>query len=158
MTMLRAFLCLGLVVAAPAAAAPADGVIHATARDLAAAVANPTDGLATAPLPSGPGATALTVRRTRSGVIEVHTGLNDILVAQSGHAAILVGGTVSGNRETTPGEYRGGAIAGGRLQAMAPGDVIWIPAGVPHQLIVEPRGDFSYLAFKFAPPPSPPAR
>jgi hypothetical protein len=32
---------------------------------------------------------------------------------------------------------------------MGPGDVLWIPAGAPHQSLVPKGGDFRYLAFKF---------
>jgi quercetin dioxygenase-like cupin family protein len=55
---------------------------------------------------------------------------------------------VTGNRQTAPGEFRGGTISGGRDYQLAPGDILWIPAGAPHQ--VTPKGgDFRYLAFKF---------
>jgi mannose-6-phosphate isomerase-like protein (cupin superfamily) len=91
----------------------------------------------------------LAARRLKAGEVEVHDHLNDEFVVQSGHAVVRVGGRVSGNHQTAPGEWRGGAITGGHSYQLAPGDVLWIPAGSPHQ--VTPKGGaFRYLAFKFA--------
>lgn len=135
-----------------AAQAPDEGMF-ASAGELKAKVAKTTDGLAIAPTPTGQGDTVLVVRRTKAGEVEVHEHFNDELMAQVGHASVRVGGKVSGNRATTPGEWRGGTIAGGHVYQLAPGDVLWIPAGAPHQ--VAPKGgSFSYLAVKF---PSKPA-
>jgi mannose-6-phosphate isomerase-like protein (cupin superfamily) len=106
------------------------------------------DGLATAPLPTGPGATVLAAKRDAPGMVELHEHQNDEFVVQSGHAIVRVGGKVTGNRQTAPGEWRGGMIEGGHAYQMAPGDVLWIPAGSPHQ--VTPKGGaFRYLAIKF---------
>ncbi len=49
---------------------------------------------------------------------------------------MVYGGKVEGGRTTGPGEIRGGKIVGGKTQKLAPGDVIVIPAGVPHQTTV----------------------
>ena len=102
-----------------------------------------------APVPTGPGATILMVRRDRDGDVEVHEHLNDEFVVQAGHAVVRVGGTVSGNHQTAPGEWRGGTIADGSLYHLSPGDVLWIPAGQPHQTLISKGGSFTYLAFKF---------
>lgn len=143
-----------LTLAATLTLASADGVMHSTAAQLRAAVSATTpEGVVSAPLPSGPGATALIVRRTQDGVVEIHTGLNDIFVVQRGSATLLVGGTVTGNHSTAPGEFRGGSITSGRAQSLAPGDAVWIPAGIPHQLLVRKGQQFTYLAFKFVPQP-----
>jgi len=32
---------------------------------------------------------------------------------------------------------------------MSPGDVLWIPAGLPHLVVVPARGAFDYVAFKY---------
>ncbi|MFL5296464.1 MAG: hypothetical protein ACJ798_08805 [Phenylobacterium sp.] len=139
-----------LSLSAPAAAAQAapQGV-YVPAAQIAALVAKTKDGVATAPVPTGPGTTLLAARRDGDGQVEVHDHLNDEFVVQAGHATVLVGGTVSGNRQTAPGEWRGGKIAGAKAYALGPGDVLWIPAGAPHQTLVPKGGSFSYLAFKF---------
>ena len=133
---------------ASAAGDTAQGV-YVPAAQIAGLVAKTKDGVATAPVPAGPGTTMLAAHRTGDGQVEVHLKLNDEFVVQSGHATVLVGGKVEGGRETAPGEWRGGAIAGARSYRLGPGDVLWIPAGAPHQTLVPQGGDFRYLAFKF---------
>jgi mannose-6-phosphate isomerase-like protein (cupin superfamily) len=119
-----------------------------TAAQLRAAVAKTKDGLATAPLPTG-SATVLMARREKTGEVELHAGQNDVLVAHDGHATVVVGDKVTGNREVSPGEWRGGTMSGGKRYEMAPGDVLWIPAGLPHQVIVPAHASFDYLAMKY---------
>ena len=138
----------GLAATAAVAAETGQGV-YASAAQIAALVAKTKDGVATAPVPAGPGTTILAAHRTADGQVEVHMKLNDELIVQSGHATELVGGTVSGAKETAPGEWRGGKIAGARAYALGPGDALWIPAGTPHQTVLPKGGDFRYLAFKF---------
>ena len=137
-------------------AQPSGEGVYVSAAKIASMTAKTQDGVATAPVPTGPGTTLLAAHRDADGLVEVHTRLNDEIVVRSGHATFLVGGKVEGNKETAPGEWRGGKIAGGHAYAMSPGDVLWIPAGAPHQALVPKGGDFSYLAFKFE--AQPPAR
>ena len=134
-------------VAADAQPTAGEGV-YVSAAQIAARVAKTTEGAVTAQLPSGPGTMILAVRRDAEGTVEVHTRLNDEFVAQAGHATVLVGGTVSGAKETAPGEWRGGTLSGAHAYNLGPGDVLWIPAGAPHQTLVPKGGSFSYLAFK----------
>jgi mannose-6-phosphate isomerase-like protein (cupin superfamily) len=138
-----------LAVAGGAAAQAADQPHHVPAAQLRAMVTTLKDGLITAPVPTGPGATILMARRDRDGEVEVHDHLNDEFVVQAGHAVVRVGGAVTGNRQTAPGEWRGGTMTDGTFYHLSPGDVLWIPAGQPHQALVEKGGSFSYLAFKF---------
>jgi mannose-6-phosphate isomerase-like protein (cupin superfamily) len=127
------------------AAGPA---VHVPAAQLDALVAKPVGGLATAPVAAGAGTTLIVARRDADGEVEVHERLNDEFVVRRGHATVVVGGKVAGNRQTGPGEWRGGKVTGGTAYDLGPGDVLWIPAGAPHQ-VLKPTGGFSYLAFKF---------
>jgi mannose-6-phosphate isomerase-like protein (cupin superfamily) len=138
----------GAGLAGTALAQPAGVGIYVPAAKLTAMVAKTKDGSVSAPVPTGPGTTLITAHRDADGQVEVHTRLNDQIVVRSGQATFVVGGKVEGNKETAPGEWRGGKITGGHAYAMGPGDVLWIPAGAPHQ-VVSPKGDFYYLAFKF---------
>jgi mannose-6-phosphate isomerase-like protein (cupin superfamily) len=140
----------GLLIALASAAAAQSGgeAVYVPAAKLTAMVAKTKDGSVSATVPTGPGTTLLTAHRDADGLVEVHTKLNDEIVVRSGQATFLVGGKVEGDKETAPGEWRGGKISGGHAYAMGPGDVLWIPAGAPHQ-VVSPKGDFYYLAFKF---------
>jgi mannose-6-phosphate isomerase-like protein (cupin superfamily) len=95
------------------------------------------------------GLTGMLGRRDSDGVPELHEGFTDIFVVQRGAATLRYGGTVAGNKVTTPGEWRGGTIQKGSEVVLHPGDVVVIPAGNPHQLL--PTGpDFVYLTFKVA--------
>jgi mannose-6-phosphate isomerase-like protein (cupin superfamily) len=90
--------------------------------------------------------------------VEVHAGLDDVMMVESGSATLLVGGTVTGARQTAPGEQRGGSIDGGATQPLAPGDVMVIPTGVPHQVVVPQGGSVTYVVVKIPPaaPSTPP--
>jgi hypothetical protein len=60
-----------------------------------------------------------------------------------------------GAKEIAPNELRGGTIVGGRTFELSPGDVLWIPAGMGHQVVVPKGGSFDYLAVKFEAKPAP---
>jgi mannose-6-phosphate isomerase-like protein (cupin superfamily) len=125
-------------------------VQYFTAPELAAQIAQPNDGLASSQFLNSSGGHVYLIRRDKTGVTEVHMAANDIIVVRSGHAKITVGGQVSGNREEQPTEWRGGEIKGGKDYSLSPGDVLFIPAGVPHRVLVAPKESVTYLAVKTA--------
>jgi uncharacterized RmlC-like cupin family protein len=142
---------LAVIAGAPSLAAEPGGAFRMSAAELDKAVAKTTDGLATSQLPTGPrGPAVIVARREQTGEVEVHDDLNDVLVARSGRASVLVGGKVEGQRQVSPGEWRGGKITGAQTYPFAPGDVLWIPAGLPHLVVVPKGGAFTYMAFKSA--------
>jgi hypothetical protein len=147
-TSAMACLALALTAAAEPAKAPPRGAQVIPAARLRAMVATTADGLVTHAAVDDPAARTLVVRRDRTGQVEVHDGLNDVVVAQAGAAVLLAGGHAEGLRQTEAGEWRGGTIVGGERRNLGPGDVAWIPAGVPHQLIVEPGESFTYVVVK----------
>ena len=59
-------------------------------------------------------------RRDTSGVHERHEAFTDIFVVQRGRARLLYGGTVEGERASSPGEWRGGTIRGGTEAEIKP--------------------------------------
>ena len=71
-------------------------------------------------------------RRTEPGVAEVHTRDTDIIYVLEGSALFVTGGTVVDGKSTAPDEIRGKEISGGEPLEIEPGDVIIVPAGVPH--------------------------
>lgn len=138
-----------VALTAASAQAQTDGPpAHLSAAELRASVAQAQGGLAVHPLPTGAAKVSM-VRRERSGEIEVHMALNDVFVGHDGRATVVVGDSVAGNHEVSPGEWQGGTISGGHSYSMGPGDVLWIPAGRPHQVQVPDGGSFSYIAFKY---------
>jgi len=119
-----------------------------SAAQLAAQVANPVKGIAGNQFLNGPGSIVYILRRDKTGEAEVHMAFNDIYVVESGRAMITVGGQVTGNRETVPTEWLGGDISGGTDYSLAPGDVLFIPAGVPHKVLVSPKASITYVLVK----------
>jgi mannose-6-phosphate isomerase-like protein (cupin superfamily) len=87
-------------------------------------------------------------RRDTSGVPERHEQFGDIFVVQRGRATLRYGGTTEGARSVGPGEHRGGTIRNGSETPLGPGDIVVIPAGVPHQLLLAPGASFVYVTFK----------
>jgi uncharacterized RmlC-like cupin family protein len=78
----------------------------------------------------------LAIRREGDGEAEVHDTQVDVIFVTSGEGTLIVGGTVVEPRTSAPGEIRGKSIKGGISKKMSPGDVIHIPAKVPHQMLV----------------------
>ena len=87
-------------------------------------------------------------RRDTSGVNERHEQFTDIFVVQRGRARLVYGGRAEGERSISAGEWRGGTIRGGAQSELKPGDIVVIPAGIPHQLLLEPGESFWYFVFK----------
>lgn len=123
-------------------------VQYFTAAQLTAQMARPEDGIASNQFLNGPGAHVYVLRRDKTGVTEMHMNLNDIIIVKSGHAKITIGGQVTGNKEEQPFEWRGGEISGGKDYPLAAGDVLFIPAGLPHRVLVAPKSSITYLVVK----------
>jgi mannose-6-phosphate isomerase-like protein (cupin superfamily) len=85
--------------------------------------------------------------------VEVHTNEADLFYVIEGRATQVLGGSVLGGKETAPGQIRGSTIQGGQTYQVGKGDVMWVPAGVPHWFpeIPEP---LSYLLVKVSYPGS----
>ncbi len=128
--------------------APEQAVVI-SAKQLAADVLGTETGLGYQ-IPSNSVARLLMIRRDKPGEVEVHTEQNDVIVVESGHATVTMGGTVTGNREIQPTEWRGGVAMGGKSYRVARGDLVLIPAGIPHQVLVSKGQTVTYLAIKTA--------
>jgi glc operon protein GlcG len=70
--------------------------------------------------------------RAGPGQVEVHDRETDILYIQDGQATLVTGGTMVGGKQTGPGQHRGTDVRGGETRHLQKGDVIVIPAGIPH--------------------------
>jgi len=88
--------------------------------------------------------------REASGQAEIHEHMSDLFVVQDGEATLVVGGEVPDAKPVSPGELRGSAIKGGTRTKLGPGDIVHIPPGLPHQLLVEPGAHFTYFVLKIA--------
>jgi glc operon protein GlcG len=90
-------------------------------------------------------------RRTGPGEVEFHTWVTDIMYILDGEATVVTGGEMVDRRQIGPGEYRAAATRGGTTQRLAKGDVMVIPAGVPHWFTEVP-GPLSYYVVKVVQP------
>jgi len=86
--------------------------------------------------------------REGDGEVEVHDKMADILMIVSGEATLVIGGTVVGGRTTAPGEIRGPSVTGGEKKMLGAGDVVHIPAKVPHQMLVVSGKKITYFVVK----------
>ena len=90
--------------------------------------------------------------RKQSGAVEIHQKMADIFVVESGEADLVTGGTVVGQSAAGPNELRGTAIEGGAEHHLTAGDVLTIPAGMPHQMKVPAGKEVLYMAIKVVQP------
>jgi mannose-6-phosphate isomerase-like protein (cupin superfamily) len=74
-------------------------------------------------------------RRTAPGEVEFHEHVVDIMHVVQGRATVVTGGQMVDQRAVGPGEVRARAVEGGTSHELAEGDVLVVPAGVPHQFV-----------------------
>ena len=84
----------------------------------------------------------------KPGVPEAHTQKDDVFFIQSGSSDFQVGGTGIGMHTVSPGEVQGTSIEGATRVHLVAGDVITIPAGMPHQYLTAPGEKIIYFVFK----------
>ena len=71
-------------------------------------------------------------RREKPGMAEIHTRDADIVYVLDGTATLVTGGTAMDAKRIEPDELRGSSIRGGEAHSLKKGDVMIVPAGVPH--------------------------
>jgi mannose-6-phosphate isomerase-like protein (cupin superfamily) len=86
--------------------------------------------------------------RTGSGGAEMHAHYADIFFVTDGKAELITGGSVVNAKTDSQGETTGSSIQNGKSVIIAKGDVVHIPAGVPHQLILAPGSVYSSVVIK----------
>jgi mannose-6-phosphate isomerase-like protein (cupin superfamily) len=74
--------------------------------------------------------------RTANGVGELHNNFDDLMIVKEGTATLVTGGSLVDPKPGVDGEVRGTSVAGGESKKIGPGDVVIVPAGVPHQILV----------------------
>jgi mannose-6-phosphate isomerase-like protein (cupin superfamily) len=86
--------------------------------------------------------------RQKSGGGELHQNFADIFFILDGNATVVTGGSVVDQKESGPGEIRGASVQGGNRQEVKAGDVVHIPAGMPHQTLVAEGQTVTYFVVK----------
>jgi mannose-6-phosphate isomerase-like protein (cupin superfamily) len=142
-------------------AAEADGFAHWSVKDIQetekALVATGKDPASQGLGSFGNRAFAL-ARRLGDGKAEIHERKHDIFFVQGGEATLVTGGTLVDDKPGEGGEHLGTSIKDGKETRLRPGDVVTIPAGMPHQLLIKKGQTFTYFVVKVdvAPPPAKP--
>src|ERR1700722_19049878 len=146
-----------LVMAAfaiPFAAAQTLTVDHLTqsqviekAQELKAKAQGP-EGAASSKLSEYPTSFTMIAFRGKNRGAEVHENYADFFFVVQGSAKLLSGGTVQDGKSVSAGEIRGKSVLNGVETALNQGDIVHIPATVPHQLLLPEGGTFLYFVIK----------
>jgi len=94
--------------------------------------------------------TAWIAHREANGLVEIHENWTDLMFVHSGEATLLLGGTIPDARTESPGEIRGTSASGGVRRTIRAGDVVRVPAGMPHQFLVAPGQQITFFTMKIA--------
>jgi glc operon protein GlcG len=138
------------IATAGAAAAKVFGTKAATASPAVTYIESPKVAAAFAkgvPLLEVDGYKIHASRREGPGMAEVHDWETDVVYVLDGAATLVLGGTVVDPKVTEPGQIRGPRIEGGESRRIAKGDVLVIPAGVPHWFR-DIQGPMTYFVVK----------
>lgn len=88
--------------------------------------------------------------RNADGLPEQHDTIVDVVMVQSGEGTLQLGGDMIGRRAGSgAGEYLGTRLEGGTRHRLGPGDVVHIPAGIPHSFLVPQGKHLTYVLVKF---------
>ncbi len=142
------------VLAIRMAGAQAPGVDHLTPSELLdkaqalEAKAQAGDGSASVKLSEYPNHYTMISLRHKNGGAEIHQEFSDLFFVVKGTATLLSGGDLENGKLASPGEMRGTAVKNGTPTELNKGDVVHIPAGVAHQLLVAEGETFVYFVVK----------
>ena len=158
--MMRQALCVALISVSAAAMAgqrpqPNPGPNFVSAAELKQAIADakpwpPDPSVRYKRLGAREGYSYWVLQRDATGKVEQHDDWTDTFVIQSGEVTMLTGGQIKGGEHTGPGETLGGEIVGGQRQHLGPNDLYIVPAGTPHQFVIEPGRSVFYITIKTA--------
>jgi hypothetical protein len=88
--------------------------------------------------------------RDGDGYPEQHDNIIDVVIVQSGEGTLVTGGTMIGRKASSgAGEYIGTSLEGGERHLLGPGDVVHIPAKIPHSFLVPKGKHITYVLVKF---------
>jgi mannose-6-phosphate isomerase-like protein (cupin superfamily) len=153
MKALCRFVIVWLACSAPAKAAAPEGfgiwkgsVVENAPRDLALKI----DDHKFAWLPMGTYSNHYfgVSHREGNGGAELHQTQVDIWIVEEGEATLVLGGTIVDPKTVKPNEIRGKSIDGGETYRLSKGDVVHIPANVPHELRIPSGKTFTYFVIK----------
>jgi mannose-6-phosphate isomerase-like protein (cupin superfamily) len=106
------------------------------------------DGSASETLDKYPHHYTMLAFRSHSGGGELHENYADLFYILDGRATVVTGGALVDRHTSGPGEVRGSSVDGGARQDVAAGDVVHIPAGMTHQMLVPEGSTITYFVVK----------
>jgi mannose-6-phosphate isomerase-like protein (cupin superfamily) len=86
--------------------------------------------------------------RSQSGKAELHEKFADFYVVVDGNATLVSGGHILNGAPSAPGEVRGDSVQDGQEMKLKKGDIVHIPANIPHQLVLAKGDTFQYFIIK----------
>jgi mannose-6-phosphate isomerase-like protein (cupin superfamily) len=92
-----------------------------------------------------PDLTVLIQHRASPGEVEIHDKETDTFYVLEGSATLVTGGTMVGGKVSAANQHRGKSITGGETRQLTKGDVVVIPAGIPHWFKEVPRSIDYYV-------------
>ena len=107
-----------------------------------------SEGAASSKLNEYPNHFTMMALRRKDGAAEIHQNYADFFFVVSGSAKLLTGGTVPDGKTVSPGEIRGKSVLNGVETTLNQGDIVHIPATVPHQLLLPETESFLYFVIK----------
>ena len=118
------------------------------AKTTEAAQKSPT-GVSLSPIDDFGTYNSILVVRVKTGDSERHQFWADQMIVNKGTITLVTGGSMVGEHlvPNQPGETRGSAIKGGEEVVLHAGDVVHIPANVPHWVKIAPGTTTTYLIF-----------
>jgi quercetin dioxygenase-like cupin family protein len=90
------------------------------------------------------------VHRDKNGEAEIHENHDELFLILTGEATLIAGGSAVDVHTVSPGEIHGPSIKGGESTALVPGDLVSMRASIPHQWMVAPGKQVTYLCVKLA--------
>ena len=84
------------------------------------------------PLVTAPDLIVQGSHRDVAGQVEVHDKETDVFYIVDGAATLVTGGKMVGGQVSRPGQWLGTDITGGETHQVTKGDIVVIPAGIPH--------------------------
>lgn len=90
------------------------------------------------------------IHRNADGFPEQHDKIVDLVLVQSGEGILQLGGQLIDKKVGGgAGEFAGSRLEGGERHPLGAGDVIHIPATVPHAFLVPKGKQITYVLVKF---------
>jgi quercetin dioxygenase-like cupin family protein len=86
--------------------------------------------------------------QSRDSDAESHQSSAHVFYVLAGTATLVTGGTVTHARTVGLQETRGDSIEGGTSQELRTGDIVHVPAGIPHQILIAGEKAITCLVVK----------